>query len=300
VFVNTPAPINWRRIALPTSVALALAIVVFGVVALRHAQSQSNYKGAWAKFQETGSIVVRGHTLYLNPDDKVITPFMVRSGTWEPTETEVFLKHVKAGDTVVDVGANIGYYTVLGAKAVGSAGKVYAFEPDPTGFGLLAKNVKTNGFANVIAEQKALSDKPGKLKLYLDAVNKGDHRIYQTGNRPSIDIDAVTLDGYLGKAGRKVDLIKIDTQGAEVVILRGMKETLRQNPSVKLLIEFWPKGLSEFGHKATEILDILDGMNFKYRDIQEHTGTVVETNRQALLRDYTVQNEKFTNLFCSR
>jgi hypothetical protein len=58
--------------------------------------------------------------------------------------------------------------------------------------------------------------------------------------------------------------------------------------------------LSEFGHNATEILDILDGMNFKYRAIQEDTGTVVETDRQALLRDYTVRNEKFTNLFCSR
>jgi FkbM family methyltransferase len=298
--MDSPKPVSWRRIVVPAGIVLALTIAAYAYVEIRHQRSQTNYKGPWAKFDERGYIEVRGKTLYLNPHDKIITTHMVLSGTWEPIETEVFLKHVKKGDTVIDVGANIGYYTVLGAEAVGPTGQVLAFEPDPTGFGFLTKNVKTNGFSNVVAEQKALSNKAGKLKLYLDEFNKGDHRIYQTGNRPSVDIDAVKLDDYLPADRRKVDLIKIDTQGAEIVILQGMTETLKQNPSVKMIVEFWPKGLSEFGQDAKELLDILDGMNFKYLSIQEDTKTVVETNRAELLRLYTVGNGKFTNLFCSR
>ena len=298
--MDAPRLISWRRIAVSAGILAVLALAGAGVVVYRNSLPEPAYKGPWAKFDESGSIVVRGNTMFLNPKDKVITTHMVLSGSWEPKETEMFLQLAKPGDTIVDVGANIGYYTVLGAQAVGPAGKIYAFEPDPVAFGFLTKNVKTNGYANVIAEEKALSNKSEKIKLYLDEFNKGDHRIYQVGNRPAIDVVAVTLDGYLPPDRRKVDLIKIDTQGAEVVILQGMIETLKANPSVKMLVEFWPKGLSEFGFTAVQLLDILDGLGFKYRAIHEENNTVVETTRAELLKEFTVEKGNFTNLVCSR
>lgn len=243
---------------------------------------------------------IRGNTLFLNPDDRLITKTMVSTGTWEPLETSVFLEHVKNGNTIVDVGANIGYYTVLGAQAVGTSGRVYAFEPDPTSFGFLRRNVKANGYKNVVLEQKALTNKPGTLRLYLSTSNMGDHRIYPTGDRAYVDVEGVRLDDYLEGLQSDVDFIKIDTQGAEVVILEGMKKTLERNRNVKLAIEFWPRGLEGFGHKASQLLEILEGHGFTFKDIDENLEVVLETTAAKLLQKYTVENRGFTNLFCTR
>ncbi len=87
---------------------------------------------------------------------------------------------IKPGQTVIDVGANIGYYNTLQfAKLVGpTVSRVYAFEPDPDNFALLRKNVAQNGYANVVCIQKAVSDQTSKLKLFRNSQNHGDHRIY--------------------------------------------------------------------------------------------------------------------------
>ena len=102
-----------------------------------------------------------GIKMYLDPTDKVITPTMLVLGNWEPSETSWFLRVVKPGDTFVDVGANAGYYTIIGSRLVGEKGKVYAFEPEPAMFALLEKNVRLNGLTNVVLERKALSNKQG-------------------------------------------------------------------------------------------------------------------------------------------
>ena len=248
----------------------------------------------------TVSLKVRGNTLYLNPDDKIITRIMLSTGSWEPLETSLFLEHVKEGDTIVDVGANIGYYTVLGAQAVGSSGRVYAFEPDPSSFGYLERNVEVNGYKNVVLEQKALTNKPGTLRLYLATSNLGDHRIYPTGDRAYVEVEGVTLDDYLEGLERNVDFIKIDTQGAEVVILEGMRKTLERNRGVKLAVEFWPRGLEGFGYKASQLLAILQEHEFAIKDIDENLGVAVETTPAELLRKYTVENRGGTNLLCTR
>ena len=127
--------------------------------------------------------------------------------------------HVKAEMTVLDVGCGKGYFSLAIARMVGPTGRVIAFEPDPESFALLQKNVAANGYANVVLEQKALSNEPGSLKLYLAEENLGDHRIYPVGEREFVEVEAVTLDDYLAEKGGRVDFIKVDTQGAEGVIL---------------------------------------------------------------------------------
>ena len=194
----------------------------------------------------------------------------------------------------------IGYYTVIGSQAVGPGGRVFAFEPDPTSFGFMKKSVLANKYENVVIEMKALSDKPGTLKLYLSEENRGDHRIYQTGDRDFIEVESVTLDTYLEAHPGRVDFIKIDTQGAEVVILEGMHETLGSNPKLKLAIEFWPHGLDEFGFTATRLLDILEEHGFELSEIGEQEGQVYKTSRAELLKKYTLENKLFTNIFCIR
>ncbi len=89
---------------------------------------------------------VQGHKLFL---DKLDTLELATREIYEPLETQLLLKRLKPGQTFVDIGANIGYYTLLAARQVGPAGRVYAFEPDEENFKLLQKNTEINGYSNV-------------------------------------------------------------------------------------------------------------------------------------------------------
>ena len=100
-------------------------------------------------------------------------------GIWEPHETSLILDLLQPGDTFLDVGANIGYFSILAAAAVGEAGSVMAYEPDPENYRLLQANVELNALRpRVISTAAALSDANGEGRLYLSADNLGDHQVY--------------------------------------------------------------------------------------------------------------------------
>jgi len=121
--------------------------------------------------------------------------------THEQFETEVFKKEIEKGDTVLDLGSHIGYYTLIAAELVGEKGKVFAFEPKPTNFVLLKKNIKINNYQNVIPVQKAVSNKNGKGRLYLKE-KKTQNRIYDSQeNDPFIEIETVRLEDYIKERG---------------------------------------------------------------------------------------------------
>jgi FkbM family methyltransferase len=208
-----------------------------------------------------------GLKMYLDPTDEVMTPTILVIGNWETAETSWFLRIVKPGDTVVDAGANTGYYTLIGSRLVGDKGKVYAFEPEPANFELLQKNVRLNGLSNVVLERKALSNHHGTLKLFIADKNKGDHRIYQPEgeSRPSIDVEAVRLDEYFKDKQRVIDFLKMDTQGAEGLILEGMTglfEGRSDRPTI--FMEFWPHGLKGMGTDAGALLKSLQSYQYKF------------------------------------
>jgi FkbM family methyltransferase len=213
--------------------------------------------------------------MYLDPTDKVITPTIVMYGSWEGGETVWFVRTVKPGDTIVDAGANAGYYTVIGSRLVGDRGKVYAFEPDPTNFELLRKNVQLNGLTNVVMERKALSNRNGTLKLFIADANKGDHRIYQPKgeSRPWVEVEAVRLDDYFRDHKRGIDFIKIDTQGAEGLILEGMTGLLEGHTDrPTIFMEFWPHGLKGMGTDPDALLRTLQSYNYKLYDMHAPGG----------------------------
>ena len=162
--------------------------------------------------------------LFVNPDDQVITPWLWAGRVWEETETHWFVQSLRPGDVVVDVGANVGYYTVLAGRLVGDAGRVYAFEPDPVSFAIMQRNVRLSGLRNVVLEPKAVSNEPGSIRLFLSDKNKGDHRIYQPEGeqRDFIEVEAVPLDADLEGVEGSLDFVHIDPPGAA----RGIKEGL--------------------------------------------------------------------------
>ena len=239
---------------------------------------------------------IQGHTIFLDPLDSL---GLSKHGVFEPLETEVVKKEIKKGDVVIDVGANIGYYTLLFAKLVGEEGRVYAFEPDPDNFELLKRNVEINRYENVVLVQKAVSQKTEEIKLYLSARNKGDHRTYTLNdNRDSIAIQSTSLDDYFEADGRIIDFIKMDIQGSEGDAVLGMQSLFRQNQHLTLISEFWPIGLQRFGIEPAEYLNLLTSSGFQLYDMNEGEKRVQKCDSAALLDKYTPENGIFTNLLC--
>lgn len=176
----------------------------------------------------------------------------------EEATTALFKKVVKPGDVVLDLGANIGYFSLLAARLVGNNGKVFAFEPEPINFYYLMKNIGINNYLNIFAIQKAVSQETGKAKLFICSYDSGHHTINQcegieaySQGRPtekdSIEVDTVVLDEFLEKKTDRVDIIKMDVEGAEAHALAGMRNTLQRNKRIKVFLEFFPLLLEKMG-----------------------------------------------------
>lgn len=240
---------------------------------------------------------VQGHKMLLDSKDDLRLSI---HGVFEQHETELVKKEIKKGDIILDIGANIGYYTLIFAKSVGEEGKVFAFEPEPDNFALLKKNVEINDYKNVILVQKAISNKTGRTKLYLCEEGPGDHRIYDwLDGRQSIEIEVIRLDDYFKDYDGKIDFIKMDIQGAEGEAIQGMPNLLDKNKTVKIITEFAPLWLKRSGIEPEEYLKLLLKHDFKlYRINKEKIKPVV--NLRKLLEIYTPESENSTNLLCLR
>ena len=207
---------------------------------------------------------IQGHKMYL---DTLFEPISV-TGVWEPLQTQYIKNNVKEGDFVIDLGAHIGYFTLIFSELVGKNGRVFAFEPNPKNFSLLKKNVLVNNFKNIELVQKAVSDKEGKIKLFLSDTNTGDNRIFDINDHmKTIYIESIKLDNFLKSELSKISFIKMDIQGAEVKALRGMLSLLDKNKPLKIISEFWPFGIKGAGDKPEEFLNMLVNLNFKMNRI---------------------------------
>ncbi|MEM2613326.1 MAG: FkbM family methyltransferase [Nitrososphaerota archaeon] len=206
---------------------------------------------------------VRGHKMALYLSNNEISNALFIYGSYEENETEILERIIKRGDVVVDIGANIGYYTLIFARLVGKDGKVFAFEPEPTNFKLLKINVLKNGYDNVIFERKAVTHKTNSVKLYVSD-KPGNHRIYESTNNPNfLIVDSISLDDYFNNLNEKnkINVIKMDIEGAEYAAFKGMTSLLLNNPNVKIVTEFNPERLKAAGINPKKYLRIL----FKYR-----------------------------------
>lgn len=207
-------------------------------------------------------IEVQGSKMYVNLGAdfflrKTFESYII-SPNWEELMTQMFKKVVKEGDNVVDLGANLGYYTLLTARLVGSKGKVYAFEPEPLNYKLLIKNIELNGYDNIVAMQKAVSDTTGMVKLFLNSEDSGAHTIRQSsGNKEFIEVESVALDEFFKDKEYPINIIKMDIEGAEMAALTGMDRIIRENENLKIFIEFYPPAIREAGHSPEEFVNIL-------------------------------------------
>lgn len=149
-------------------------------------------------------------------------------GTYEPAVCETLMRLVRPGWTVADLGAHIGYFTLLLAKLVGRQGRVVAFEPNPANFHALQENVRANGYENVVLELKAVSNSCGLVSMYMRASSSEGSLVGEFGE--PVPVQGITLDSYWRHLGNPaLHLIKMDIEGAEDLAVEGMAEILERH-----------------------------------------------------------------------
>jgi len=195
------------------------------------------------------------------------------SGKYEPNVTNLYCSLLRKGMVVADIGASTGYYTLLASKIVGSTGLVLSFEPEPHRFRELVDNILINKCNNVKPFKLAISDKEGELSFeFADALGYGCVvRTRKSAEKSKkMQVKAVTLDSFLHSLSiKEIDLVKIDVEGAELEVLKGMKEILSQR-KVKIICEIHPKGLSSLGYSIEDVENILRKYGYKIYLISSH------------------------------
>jgi FkbM family methyltransferase len=220
-------------------------------------------------------ITCQGSKMYVNADygQGGVGNVLLIKDAYEECETELFKKLLRSGMVVVDIGANIGYYTLIAARLVGNGGRVYAFEPESANYELLTKSIEINGYKHVTHVQKAVSNNNGKIKLFVSKISPV-HPSFSEQNVPEsggfLEVETLTLDDFFENTvgSNKVDLIKMDTQGAEGLIIDGAEKVLRSN-DLRIVMEFWPYGLRNIGSDPAELLYKLEDYGFKIKLVEK-------------------------------
>jgi len=211
--------------------------------------------------------------------DQFVSNDIRRFKVWEPFETSVVLAFLAPGGTFLDIGANIGWYSIVAGLTVGAAGRAIAFEPDPLNFSLLRENAALNALANIELVNKAASDRDGRGLLFLSPDNLGDHRLFPAvEQRHSVAIETIRVDSFFGHQPPAIDVVKMDCQGAEGHIVAGMRETLNHSANAgrtPLVMEFWPHGLRGAGTAPDALIDTLEAMATIACLIDEQSATLI-------------------------
>jgi FkbM family methyltransferase len=174
--------------------------------------------------------------LYVTGSDVGLSPHMIFEGYWEFWLSEYFARQINRGDTVIDIGANLGYYSILAADLVGETGRVLAVEPNPELFQLLSSSVALNGFSNRIDALNIAISEPGKTGKATFFIPLGEPKngqflakdadLSQTSNLGQVlevELGVLDVDHF-----ERVDFVKIDVEGAELAVLRHLQPILKR------------------------------------------------------------------------
>jgi len=217
--------------------------------------------------------VMNGHKFNVHINEKnaamrqIIDDFLLH-GDYEPETTKLFESIVKSGDVCVDAGASHGYFTLLFARLVGETGKVYAFEPTHNQFPYLQANIEANGYKDRV--------KAFNLGAWSEEIV---NNVLNTNADPEGTLHTIALDTVLPE---KVDFIKMDIDGSEPEALKGLEQTIKRNPQLKMIIEYYPKYVEKLGLNPKDIIDFLD----KYFTYEKVEGDLA--------------SEEYWNYFCIR
>jgi FkbM family methyltransferase len=199
------------------------------------------------------------------------------SGDLDPKLTWIVKKLVKPGDIVFDVGANLGIFTLLFSQLIGTAGRVHAFEPNPTVMGYLRAAISRKSAGNVTLNQTALGQQTGIITLKVPDENQGGGSIIKwrdAADIPGVDVPLTRLDDYVAKNGvTKIDFLKVDTEGAELEVLRGGMATL-ENIRPRIIVF---EDSSRNGSEQSEQMKLLRSAGYQFMMIPKQMLTAHPT-----------------------
>lgn len=191
------------------------------------------------------------------------------TGGWEPLETRVISAALRPGDVFVDVGANIGFFSLLAARLIGESGTVHAVEATPSTADLLDANIARNRIATIRVHRCAAGDRQASARMMVrDGGNIGSNYLALgdgAAGDPGATIPVRRLDQLL--AGERIRLIKLDIEGAEAMALRGAGDLLAGDSAPALLFEFSPAMLRAMGDDPAGLLAGLEGKGYRIFEI---------------------------------
>ena len=214
---------------------------------------------------------VGGNMMLIDTKDKGICRELYVNKKREHFSTDYIKGFIKENDIIIDIGANIGYYVLLEAK-LATKGKIFAIEPVPTNMDLLKKNIELNEYTNIKVFEEAIGDKIGSSKMYI--YDKGNWCSFSDNLSGKIigtkDVKLNTLDNFIKENlnGKFPNLLRMDVEGYEYYIFKGMKDLIISKKPLKIFIEIHTPQLNlTTPEKLNEIIETMKKNNFKIRAI---------------------------------
>jgi FkbM family methyltransferase len=226
--------------------------------------------------------------------DMIVMPHLINIGMNEPHVTRTLVSLTRPGDVFVDVGANIGYYSVLAGWRTYPGGQIWSFEPSPNIFTTMRSNIHNNGFTGFAHTRKiALSDHRGSTSLRIFKGYEATstirdvpdgfvrHTEVETGHESYlVDVEIDTLDSQMADVP-KIDVMKIDIEGHEPEMMRGAVKILSRSPTIKIVMEYVPPIM---GAEPTRLLlELLRELGFSIYVIEQHGTFTLHENNETLL-----------------
>lgn len=215
-----------------------------------------------------------GAKLVVDTRDRLLAPWLLMDGLWESHVTGWFHDVLKPGDVMVDVGANIGYFTVLAAQLVGPGGRVVAVEASPSLADKIRRNVAMNGHRGTVTVwHRAAWSGSERLKLHERVHYGANSSLASVGaanleeladTEVTVEVEAVALDDLLGDLQR-IDLLKLDVEGAEVHAMEGLARTVAAHPEMTMMVEWAPEQIRLMGDDPGDLVALLTGAGYGLR-----------------------------------
>lgn len=230
--------------------------------------------------------------------DHALLSCLLETGELERGTRILIQKYLRPGNVFIDVGANVGMHTLAAARAMQGQGKIIAFEPFEPTMRMLEKSIWMNGFSSMTEiHQAAVSNAAGRQQLFIGATS-GHHSLFALEPSPNnaqgpVEVPLVRLDSVIA-AGQRIDLMKIDAEGAELEVIEGAVSLIADNPEIALIVEFGPSHLRRTGRTPSQWLDSFNQLGLYYRVINNESGALEKWSLDAL------EQVESVNLFFAR